>query len=293
MNFLDIYVNRAQKSELCVFDLETENTTVLARFDQVIEAPMWTPDGKALMYNSLGQIYRYDLADGKVQLVNTGNVIYCNNDHVLAVDGSGIAVSGNVDNSLESKIYVVDFETGREREAVSVPWSFLHGWSPDKKSLAYCAGRRIGTEMEWDIYTCSADGGPETRLTDAPGLNDGCEYSPDGKAIWFNSVRTGLMQLWRMNSDGTNQTQMTFDEDRNSWFAHISPDMQKVVYLAYRKEDLEPGEHLPDLNVEIRMIPAQGGAPKTLVELFGGQGTINVNSWNPTSTKFAYVRYEA
>ena len=292
MSFFDVYAHRAQKSELCVYDLETDGTVILARFDQVIEAPMWTPDGKALLYNSLGRIYRYDLAEGKIQLVNTGNVIYCNNDHVLAVDGSRIAVSGNVEDSIESKIYIIDFETGMEREVVSTPWSFLHGWSPDKKRLAYCAGRKIGGEIEWDIYTCSADGGPETRLTDAPGLNDGCEFSPDGKTIWFNSVRSGLMQLWRMNSDGTNQMQMTFDEDRNSWFAHISPDMQKVVYLAYSKEDLTPGEHLSDLNVEIRMIPAQGGAPRTLVKLFGGQGTINVNSWNPTSTKFAYVRYE-
>ena len=95
-----------------------------------------------------------------------------------------------------------------------------------------------------------------------------------------------------MNADGSEQTQMTFDEDMNSWFPHISPDNTKVVYLAYHKEDLAPGDHVPDKNVEIRMIPAQGGKPVTLVKLFGGQGTINVNSWSPDSKKFAFVSYQ-
>ena len=72
---------------------------------------------------------------------------------------------------------------------------------------------------------------------------------------------------------------MTFDDDMNSWFPHISPDLKKVVYVAYHKGDLEPGEHLPDKSVEIRILPAEGGEPKTLLKLFGGQGTINVNSW--------------
>ena len=85
---------------------------------------------------------------------------------------------------------------------------------------------------------------------------------------------------------------MTFDEDRNSWFPHISPDLQKVVYLAYHKGDLEPGQHLPDKQVAIRMIPAAGGQPETLVKLFGGQGSINVNNWSPDSTRFAFVSYE-
>ena len=94
-----------------------------------------------------------------------------------------------------------------------------------------------------------------------------------------------------MDADGGNQTQMTFDEEWYAWFPHISPDNQKVVYVVYHKGDLEPGQHLPDKNVEIRMISAQGGEPVTLVKLFGGQGTMNVNSWSPDSKKFAYVSF--
>jgi sugar phosphate isomerase/epimerase len=113
----------------------------------------------------------------------------------------------------------------------------------------------------------------------------------DGKYIWFNSVRTGRMQAWRMRTNGREQTQMTFDTDMNSWFPHISPDGRKVVYIAYHDYEIDPGDHLANLNVQLRMIPAEGGEPKVLVELFGGQGTINVNSWSPDSRKFAYVSY--
>lgn len=291
--FSKTWQGRAQNSILQIYDLESGKTTVAARLPQVIEAPMWSKDGKALVYNSQGRIYRCELSTGEITHIPTGAVIACNNDHVLAPDGSGIAVSGNVEDTLASKIYIYTFASGELREVVSKPWSYLHGWSPDMTTLAYCAGRPAGDGVEWDIYTCPAAGGKETRLTDAPGLNDGPEYSSDGRTIWFNSTRTGLMQVWKMNADGSEQTEMTFDEDMNSWFPHISPDMEKVVYLAYHKEDLAPGKHLPDKNVEIRMIPAAGGKPKTLLKLFGGQGSINVNSWSPDSSKFAFVSYEA
>lgn len=290
-DFSASYQGRAQNCTLHIYDMETRQIKNLHSFTHVIEAPMWSGDGKAILYNSEGLVYRYELDSGGISLVDTGEVKYCNNDHVLAPDGSGIAVSGNVESVMESKIYTISFTDGTMREVVSTPWSYLHGWSPDGRTLAYCAGRMVDGEMAWDVYTCPVEGGPETRLTDAPGLNDGCEYSSDGKTIWFNSVRTGLMQVWKMNADGSGQTQMTFDGDMNSWFPHISPDLSKVVYLAYHKGNLEPGQHLPDLNVEIRMIPADGGAPETLLKIFGGQGSINVNSWSPDSKQFAFVSY--
>lgn len=95
-----------------------------------------------------------------------------------------------------------------------------------------------------------------------------------------------------MRADGSEQTQMTFDLDRNTWFPHISPDGKQVVMLAYRKGDLEPGEHLPGKQVELRLMEASGGSVRTIAELYGGQGTINVNSWSPDSKHFAFVSYQ-
>jgi Tol biopolymer transport system component len=94
-----------------------------------------------------------------------------------------------------------------------------------------------------------------------------------------------------MEADGSRQKQMSFDE-ANNWFPHISPDGKKVVYLAYRRGDVDPGAHPADKDVQIKMMTSRGGRPEVLFSLFGGQGTINVNSWSPDSRRFAFVSYE-
>lgn len=100
-----------------------------------------------------------------------------------------------------------------------------------------------------------------------------------------------MMQAWRMRADGSEQMRMTHDDEWNIWFPHISPDCTKVAMLAYRKGDVKPSEHLPHRYVELRLMDSDGGNMRAVVSLFGGQGTMNVNSWSPDSKKFAYVRY--
>lgn len=275
------------QSILEVYDIETNERKVLAEFDYVIEAPNWSADGSYLTYNSNGRIYKYDIESGISIEVDSSYVTNCNNDHVLAPDGSGIAVSHNVPEDGLSRIYIIPFDGSEPKLITPLAPSYLHGWSPDGSTLAYCAERN----GEYDIYTIPATGGIETRLTDATGLNDGPEYDSKGEYIWFNSVRTGMMQAWRMKADGSEQTQMTFDTEWNTWFPHISPDREHVVMLAYHKDDLKPGDHVPNKNVELRLMSSEGGDVKTLVKLFGGQGTINVNSWAPDSKRFAFVSY--
>ncbi len=279
-------------SYLEIYDVESRTHRVIKEFPFVVEAPNWTPDGKWLVVNRGGKLYKI-APDGSTDLqeINTGSIVGCNNDHVITVDGKWIGISSNdpANRQYSSYVYIVPFEGGEPRKLTPLGPSYLHGVSPDGKTVAYCAFR--GPDQEQDVWVMPVKGGKETRLTDAPGLDDGPEYSRDGKYIWFNSVRTGRMQAWRMKANGKEQTQMTFDEDMNSWFPHISPDGKKVVYIAYHDYEVDPGSHIADLNVQLRMIPATGGEPEVLVEFFGGQGSINVNSWSPDSKQFAYISY--
>ena len=281
------------RSYLEIYDVPTRTHRILKEFPYVIEAPNWTPDGKWLVVNKDGRLWKI-APDGSTDLVeiDTGTIIQCNNDHVITADGKWIGLSSNDPankRSYNSYVYVVPFEGGQPRRITSEGPSYLHGICPDGKTAAYCAFR--GPAMEQDVWTMPLRGGRETRLTDAPGLDDGPEYSPDGKYIWFNSVRTGRMQVWRMKANGKQQTQMTFDEDMNSWFPHVSPDGKNVVYIAYHDYEVAPDSHIADLNVQLRMIPAEGGTPEVLADFFGGQGSLNVNSWSPDSRQFAYVSY--
>ena len=272
--------------EIC--DATTGERTVVKEFPYLIEAPNWTTDGQWLIYNSGGKLYKLSPdKPGEPQQIETGYAIRCNNDHVLSADGEQIAVSHGTKEDGRSRIYTLPLSGGTPRLITPMAPSYLHGWSPDGKQLAYCAERK----GNYDVYVIPAEGGEEQRLTTAEGLDDGPEYAPDGQHIWFNSVRSGLMQVWRMKVDGSEQTQMTFDETRNAWFPHVSPDGKQVVFITYYKGDLEPGQHLANKNVELRIMPASGGESRLLVKLFGGQGTINVNSWAPDSRRFAFVSY--
>lgn len=279
--------DRHVKSILETLNIHSGERTQLAEFDYLIEAPNWTIDGKQLIYNSQGRLYAFDMTTRESRRIESGYANACNNDHVLSPDNTQIAVSHHTQEDGVSRIYIFPLAGGNPTLITPMAPSYLHGWSPDGMTLAYCAERN----GQYDIYTIPAAGGVEKQLTDSPGLNDGPEYSPDGKHIWFNSVRTGLMQIWRMNADGSGQTQMTFDES-NNWFPHVSPDGHSVAYITYRKGDVSPGDHPPNKQVAIRLMSSDGGESRTLAELFGGQGTLNVNSWSPDSASLAFVSYE-
>jgi Tol biopolymer transport system component len=275
-------------SILEIYDVTTGTREVVREFNGLIEAPNWTPDGKWLIYNSGGLLYRIPPdASAEPKVINTDFITTNNNDHIVSFCGKYIAISAASPEDRRSRIYVIPIEGGVPRLVTTLGPSYLHGISPDNNFLAYCAERN----GNYDIYVVPFLGGRERRLTTAEGLDDGPEYSPCGKFIWFNSVRTGLMQVWRMKADGSEQTQMTFDENFNSWFPHVSPDGKQVVFIAYHEGDVAPGDHPANRNVVLRMMPAAGGRPVTIVELFGGQGSLNVHSWSPDSKRFAFVSY--
>lgn len=263
-------------------DVESGEVRTIHETETHIEAPNWSPDGETVVFNAGGLIYRMPAQGGVPVQIDTGFAVRCNNDHGISPDGTRIAISDSTEEG-ESCIYSLPFGGGApERVTADIP-SWWHGWSPDGRRLAYTA-RRDG---EFAICTIDVGGGPETRVIGGGGHYDGPDYTPDGEWIWFNSDRSGTMQLWRVRPDGNDAQQMTADE-RVNWFPHPSPDGRHIAYLAY--ESGVEG-HPADKPVELRLMPAGGGPPRTLVALHGGQGTINVPSWAPDSRRFAFVRY--
>ena len=271
-------------SKLEVMDLATNTRKVLHTVKDSLQAPNWTTDGKHLLYNHNGLLYRFDLKTNTPTPFDTGDVKRNNNDHVYSFDGKMLGISSSsAEDGNVSMIYTLPAKGGKPTKVTKVGPSYLHGWSPGKKWLVF-AGRR---DNEFDVYKIPATGGDEIRLTTAKGVDDGPEFTPDGKSIYFNSFRTGLMQIWRMKPDGSEQTQVTSDE-YNNWFPHISPDGKWIVFISFPK-DIAPGDHPFYKHVYLRLMPIQGGKPKVIAYLYGGQGTINVPSWSPDSKKIAFV----
>ena len=271
------------ESTLETITIASKDRRVVYHARDHFEAPNWSRDGRELVFNRGGLLYALPVEGGVPRPIDTGFATRCNNDHGLSPDGTELAISDQSQGDGQSVIYTLPATGGTPRRVTAHAPSYWHGWSPDGKTLAYCA-ERAG---EFDVYTIPVGGGMETRLTTAPGLDDGPDYSPDGQWIYFNSERSGTMQIWRMRADGSGPQQMTSDGYAD-WFPHPSPDGKWVAFLSYAKD---VKGHPANKDVMLRLMPADGGEIQVLAKLFGGQGTINVPSWSPDSARLAFVSY--
>jgi Tol biopolymer transport system component len=280
-----------QVAQLVTMASDGSDRKVLLEADEIIEAPNWTPDGRDLVINAGGELWRLrtDGSDSPTR-IETGALRGINNDHVLSPDGKTIYFSEN-----DGHLYAVPITGGEPRRVSNVHTSphhyYLHGISPDGKTLAYVAVEGPTERKRINIFTIPAAGGPDTRLSDVDYPNDGPEYSPDGRFIYFSSERAakvpGHAQCFRMKPDGTAIEQLTFDE-RVNWFPHVSPDGQSVVFISYPAGTTG---HPPNKDVILRFMRADGSEQRDIDAFLGGQGTINVNSWAPDSRHFAFVAY--
>ena len=284
-----------QISQLIVVDIESGAATPILDSDLLIESPNWTPDGQWIVVNGGGKLYRISTrGEASLEEIPTGDVARINNDHLLSPDGRTVYFSA------AGHLYRVPLEGGtpvrlsNEHPPEKQYSYWLHGVSPDDKVLAY-----VSVEPEGDnprgrrnLALIPTTGGPDTPLTDGTGY-DGPEFTPDGKWIYYNSedaaVRPGHAQLFRMRPDGSGRERLTFD-DRVNWFPHPSPDGSLIVFISY-----DPGTitHPADVDVELRVMRPDGSDLKTVCALFGGQGTLNTNSWAADSRRFAYIAYPA
>ncbi|MCB0912734.1 MAG: TolB family protein [Propionibacteriaceae bacterium] len=274
-----------------MLDVDTGADRIVAESATLLfEAPNWTPDGRSLLVNGDGGLFRIPPTGGDLEPVDLGGVPGINNDHVLSPDGGSVFVS-----AFDGHLYEVDLGTAAARQVSNDRgedfYHFLHGVSPDGTTLAY-----IGMTVPPDgaprtnVYTLPVNGGTDVQLTDDEFPDDGCEYSPDGEWIWFNSERgsgtPGHAQLFRMRTDGSDLEQLTFDE-RVNWFPHVSPDGARTAYISF-----PPGTqgHPADLDVILRLL-GPDHSTRDLCHPLGGQGTINVASWAQDSRQLAYVDY--
>jgi Tol biopolymer transport system component len=102
-------------------------------------------------------------------------------------------------------------------------------FSPDGGKVVFGGASSGSTNV--DVWVIGLDGANLTRLTTAVGPDRFPAWSPDGAKIVFQSSRTGIAQVWVMNSDGSGQTQLTFDSVPKDQVPDWSPDGSQIAFV--------------------------------------------------------------
>ena len=286
-----------KNSKVAVYDLASKKTSIVYSMDGMIEAPNWSPDGKYLLLNSQGKLWRLPVgatvSAAHLDEIDLHGLEHCNNDKSVSPDGKSIAFSSS-GKAKGSQVYTVAAAGGEPKLIVPEIPSYFHAFSPDGAWLSFVSQRN----GHFNLFRVPMDGGEQSRLTSKPSYDDGPDYSPDGKWIYFNSDRSGSWDIWRMPASGAGPgdalAQQVTNDEQEDWFPHCSPDGKKLLFLTFAKGTAGHNGHS---EVTLRMIPLPGRtikprAPQVVTKFFGGQGTINVNSWSPDSKKFSFVIYQ-
>src|ERR687898_188418 len=114
-------------SNLEVMRIDSSDRKVLHTDPGSIQAPNWTHDGKALIYNGGGRLYRFDLATRTPAPIDTGTATSNNNDHVLSFDGAMLGISSHsAEDGNRSVIYTLPATGGTPPRATRNSPSYFH-----------------------------------------------------------------------------------------------------------------------------------------------------------------------
>ena len=120
-------------------------------------------------------------------------------------------------------------------------------------NLAYTTGE--GDLNIWRVNLPMTDGatGPAVKLIASSRPENEAQYSPDGDSIAFISSRSGDMEIWKCDRDGSNPVQLTSLGAPLTSVPRWAPDGKSIVF----NSDAEG-------HFDVYVVNADGGAPRRL-----------------------------
>ena len=144
---------------------------------------------------------------------------------------------------------------------------------------------RAGSQNH-DIFMADASGHNQVRLTSWPGDEQTPRFSPNGKKIVFRAARSpeDAPELWIMNRDGTEKTNLTRTPGGTEWSPTWTPDGRSIIFSCGSSIVGAVGNDLCSMNPD-------GSGRRSLLR--DPNTSEEYPSYAPTGRSFAYISYGA
>lgn len=232
---------RAGDGHVFIVDLSTSVTREFQPDFAAAIDPVWSPDGKHILFVGLKDPQNYESMDWWIAPVSGGPATMCpvlteeNFFTPFAWVGDRVYVSG--DWEAGDRLGQVRIDSGTLRP-VSPP-ARLTSSANDENAPSVAAGRLVFSSVSEnsDLYRLALESEPAgaaaspQRLTRDGGRQIPRSITPDGKRIVFTSDRAGTTQLWALDLDPPRERPLTSGGAFKA-FAALSPDGRSVAWTA-------------------------------------------------------------
>jgi len=180
-------------------------------------------------------------------------------------DGKAIIFNGKMGTDTTHQVYTINIDGTDLKKINAVGDDACSHFTPDGEHLIWTSTKdnldmhrgNYSDPKDYpqgaELYMSDLDGGNIVRLTNNKQYDAEVGISPNGEIILFSRQTDGMIDLWTMNPDGSNQKQITFTPDWQEGGAFIMEDNKTILLRAWKKseEGLDKKDmHLFTVNVD-------------------------------------------
>lgn len=209
-------------------------------------------------------------------------------------DGKSVIFNGKMGDDTSHKVYTVNIDGTNLKKINAIGDDGCSHFAPDGVHLIWTSTRdnldmhsgNYSDPQDYpqgaELYMSDLDGQNIVRLTNNSQYDAEVGISPNGKIVLFSRQIDGMIDLWTMNPDGSNQKQITFTEDLQEGGAFIMSDNRTILFRAWEKSD----EGNESMDMHLYTVDIEG---KNMNQITFGSGTHWAPFPAPDGEHFAYV----